>query len=82
MITVLALILMIVGALNRMSVGIFDFNFINWIFTPQAYIGARVLYAIVGLAGIWTVVYLIYNKFSPRRINAIEKGASKEQHAA
>ena len=73
MITVLALILMIVGALNWMSVGIF---------TPQAYIGARVLYAIVGLAGIWTVVYLIYNKFSPRRINAIEKGASKEQHAA
>ena len=81
MITVLALILMIVGALNWMSVGIFAFNFINWIFTPQAYIGARVLYAIVGLAGIWTVVYLIYNKFSPRRINAIEKGASKEQHA-
>ena len=35
MITVLALILMIVGALNWMSVGIFDFNFINWIFTPQ-----------------------------------------------
>ena len=81
MITILALILLIVGALNWLSVGIFDFNFINWIFTSEAYVGARILYATAGLAGIWTGVYLIYNKSSPKRINAIEKGNVKREHA-
>ncbi|HIU81681.1 MAG TPA: DUF378 domain-containing protein [Candidatus Ornithoclostridium faecavium] len=80
MITVIALLLLVVGALNWLSVGIFDFNFINWIFTSEAYVGARILYAIVGVAGIWTIVYLIYNKFNPKRINAIEKGAKTHDH--
>ncbi len=80
MITVIALILLVVGALNWLSVGIFDFNFVNWIFTSEAYVGARILYAIVGIAGIWTIVYLIYNKFNPKRINAIEKGNKMHDH--
>ena len=80
MITVIALLLLVVGALNWLSVGIFNFNFVNWIFTSEAYVGARILYAIVGIAGIWTIVYLIYNKFSPKRTNAIEKGANTHNH--
>lgn len=74
MITIIALLLVTVGALNWLSVGIFDFNFVNWLFTSEAYVGARILYSIVGIAGLWTIVYLIYNKFSPKRIHAIESG--------
>ena len=80
MITVIAMILMILGAFNWFSVGVFDFNFINWIFTSNAYIGARILYGIVGVAGLWLVFYLAYNKFSGRRINAPESVMGRERH--
>lgn len=73
MITIIALILVTVGALNWLAVGIFDFNVVNWIFTPSAYVGARIVYALVGIAGIWLIAYLIYNKFSPKRIHAVEE---------
>ena len=45
MITVIALILVTIGALNWLAVGIFDFNVVNWMFTPNAYVGARIVYA-------------------------------------
>ncbi len=73
MITVIALVLVTIGALNWLAVGIFDFNVVNWMFTPNAYVGARIVYAIVGIAGIWLIAYLIYNKFSPKRIHAVEE---------
>lgn len=73
MITIIALILAIIGAFNWFSVGVFDFNFINWIFTPSAYIGARIVYGIVGIAGLWLLFYLAYNKFSSRAINSPER---------
>lgn len=72
MITVISLLLVIIGAFNWFSVGVFDFNFINWIFTPEAYLGARIVYGIVGVCGLWLLIYLIYNKFCGRRINAPE----------
>lgn len=40
MITIIALILVTLGAINWLAVGIFDFNIVNWIFTPSAYVGA------------------------------------------
>lgn len=72
MITIICMLLVVIGAINWFSVGVFGFNFVNWIWTPQAYIGAQVTYAIVGLAGVWLIGYLIYNKFSPKRIKAVE----------
>ncbi|HRF36708.1 MAG TPA: DUF378 domain-containing protein [Clostridia bacterium] len=80
MITVIAMILMIIGAFNWFSVGVFDFNFVDWIFTSNAYIGARILYGIIGVAALWLVFYLAYNKFSGRRINAPESVAGRNRH--
>lgn len=81
MITIIALILVTIGALNWLSVGIFNFNVINWMFTPSAYVGARIIYALVGIAGVWLIAYLIYNKFSPKRIHAVEEMASDKHHS-
>ncbi|MDE6189561.1 MAG: DUF378 domain-containing protein [Clostridia bacterium] len=78
--TIIALILVTLGALNWLAVGIFNFNVINWIFTPSAYVGARVIYALVGIAGVWLIAYLIYNKFSPKRIHAVEDMAHDRHH--
>ena len=81
MITIIALILVTIGALNWLSVGIFNFNVINWMFTPSAYVGARIIYVLVGIAGVWLIAYLIYNKFSPKRIHAVEEMASDKHHS-
>jgi len=54
----LSLIFIIAGALNWGSVGIFRFDFISWLFGGQEAIISRVIYALVGLAGIWCVSLL------------------------
>ncbi len=70
MFTIIAMILVIIGSINWFAVGLFDFNIVNWIFTSEAYLGAQIVYGLVGLAGLWLLIYLIVNKFSPSRINA------------
>jgi uncharacterized membrane protein YuzA (DUF378 family) len=54
---IVALILMIVGALNWLLVGIFRFNLVTWIFGASSVITA-ILYVLVGLGGIWGIVML------------------------
>lgn len=82
MITVIALILVIIGSINWLSVGIFDFNIVNWMFSTTSYVGARVIYGIVGVAGLWALFYLIYNRFSAKRINAPETALSEKRKTA
>lgn len=54
----LALILVIVGALNWGMVGLFQFDLIASIFGGVGNTVARVLYTLVGLAGIWGITLL------------------------
>lgn len=54
----LALILVIVGALNWGMVGLFQFDLIASIFGGVGSTVARVLYTLVGLAGIWGITLL------------------------
>ncbi len=54
----LALILVIVGALNWGMIGLFQFDLIAAIFGGMGSTFARVLYTLVGLAGIWGITLL------------------------
>ena len=54
----LALIIAIIGALNWGSIGIFQFDYVAAIFGGQTAIVSRIIYAIVGLAGIWCISLL------------------------
>lgn len=54
---IVALILMIVGALNWLLVGLFNFNLVTWIFGAGSVISI-ILYILVGLGGIWGIVML------------------------
>lgn len=54
----LALILAIIGALNWGLVGLFQFDVIAAIFGGMSAIISRVIYTIVGLAGIWGISIL------------------------
>ena len=54
----LALTLTIVGALNWGSIGLFKFDLVAWIFGGQTSVGARVVYTLVALCGIWCISLL------------------------
>lgn len=54
----LALILVIIGALNWGMIGLFQFDLIASIFGGMSTIVSRIIYAIVGLAGIWGISIL------------------------
>ena len=54
----IALILSIIGSLNWGLVGIFQFDLVAWLFGGQDALLSRVVYALVGLAGIWCITLL------------------------
>jgi len=54
----LALILIIVGALNWLLVGLFQFDLVATIFGGQSSLISRAVYILVGLAGIWAISLL------------------------
>ena len=58
MIDKISLILVIIGALNWGSIGLFQFDIVAWIFGGQAAIISRIVYTLVALAGIWCISML------------------------
>lgn len=54
----LALILSIIGSINWGLVGIFKFDLVAWIFGGQDAVISRIIYALVGLAGLWCISLL------------------------
>lgn len=57
----LALILIIIGAINWGSVGLFQFDIVAWIFGGSASIISRIIYILVALGGIWSISLLFRN---------------------
>lgn len=53
-----ALALVIIGALNWGAVGLFRFDCVAALFGGQAAAISRVIYALVGLAGLWCITIL------------------------
>ena len=54
----LALVLVIIGALNWGLIGVFGFDLVATIFGGQGALISRIVYALVGLAGIWCITLL------------------------
>ncbi|MBO5858921.1 MAG: DUF378 domain-containing protein [Clostridia bacterium] len=54
----ISLALVIVGALNWGSIGLFQFDLVAWIFGGQGAILSRIVYTLVALAGIWCISLL------------------------
>ena len=54
----IALILVIIGALNWGSVGIFGFDIVAYICGGQLATVSRVIFTLVGLAGLWCISLL------------------------
>ena len=54
----LALILTIIGAINWGSIGIFRFDLVAWLFGGQTAAFSRIVFTLVGLAGLWCISLL------------------------
>lgn len=67
---ILALILVIIGAINWGSIGFFGIDIVASIFGGQAAIISRIIYAIVGLAGIWSISFFFRENFLGERNNS------------
>ena len=57
----IALILVIIGALNWGLIGLFSFDLVAWISGGAATVLARIIYTIVAIAGIWSISMLFMN---------------------
>lgn len=54
----IALILSIIGSINWGLVGIFQFDLVAWLFGGQSALFSRIIYTLVGLAGLWCITLL------------------------
>lgn len=58
----LALILSIVGCINWGLVGVFQFDLVAWLFGSSVSLFPRLVYTLVGLAGLWSISFLFRKK--------------------
>ncbi len=58
----ISLILVIVGAINWGSIGLFQFDIVSWLFGGQDATLSRVIYTLVALAGLWCVSLLFRSR--------------------
>lgn len=53
----IAFILVIIGALNWLTIGIFSLDLVALVFGAMSVV-SRIIYSLVGLAGLWTIFFL------------------------
>ena len=72
MIDKISLILVIIGAVNWGSIGLFKFDIVGWIFGGEGAVVRRIIFTIVGLGGIWCIWMVFRDK------REVEVGGSME----
>ena len=54
----ISLALVIIGAINWGLIGIFQFDLVSYIFGGQGALFSRIIYTLVGAAGLWCISLL------------------------
>ena len=63
----LSLILIIIGALNWGSIGIFGFDIVGALFGGQLSVFSRIIFTIVGLGGLWAISFFFKEKIMNKK---------------
>ncbi|MBQ8164837.1 MAG: DUF378 domain-containing protein [Clostridia bacterium] len=63
-----ALILIIIGALNWLSVGLFQFDIVAALFGGATHLISRIIYSLVGISGIYSISLLFRQSPSNERV--------------
>ena len=58
----IALLLSIIGAVNWGLIGIFQFDLVAYIFGGQGALVSRIIYTLVGAAGLWCISLLFRDR--------------------
>ncbi len=58
----LSLLLAIIGAINWGLVGLFQFDLVAFLFGGQAAVISRIVYGLVGAAGLWCITLLFRDR--------------------
>ena len=58
----IAMLLVIIGAVNWGLIGIFQFDLVASIFGGQAAVVSRIIYTLVGAAGLWCISLLFRDR--------------------
>ncbi len=59
----IALLLTIIGAINWGSIGLFGFDIVGFIFGGQAAPFSRIIFTLVGIAGLWCITFFFNEKY-------------------
>ncbi|MBZ4655396.1 MAG: hypothetical protein JG781_2755 [Peptococcaceae bacterium] len=62
----IALLLVIIGALNWGLIGLFNFDLVAALFGGQTSLLSRIVYSLVGLAGLYSITFLLGNRVGNR----------------
>ena len=62
----IALLLVIIGAVNWGLIGIFQFDLVASVFGGQAATLSRIIYTLVGAAGLWCITLLFRDRIAVR----------------
>ena len=66
----IALTLVIIGAINWGSIGVFKFDLVSALFGGAGSALSRIIFTIVGLAGLWTIGLLFKERESAAAIQS------------
>lgn len=64
-----ALILTIIGAINWGAIGLFGVDIVGLIFGGQGSVISRIIFTVVGLAGLWCITLLFKDKTDGASVN-------------
>lgn len=62
MLDTVSLLLVIIGAVNWLLVGVFQFDLVAWLFGGQGAVVSRILYTVIGAAGLWSISLLFRDR--------------------
>ena len=69
----IALVLVIIGALNWGSIGLFGVDLVGSLFGGQGSMISRIIFTVVGLAGLWAITLLFKEKLPMRETDGERK---------
>ncbi|NLV59666.1 MAG: DUF378 domain-containing protein [Clostridiales bacterium] len=62
----ISLLLVIIGAINWALIGVFQFDLVAYLFGGQSAVVSRIVYTLVGAAGLWCISMLFEERSRAR----------------
>ena len=53
--------LVIIGAINWLLIGLFNFNLVSFVFDNLSVVISRIIYSLVGIAGVYLIVSELFD---------------------